>query len=79
MKKDAENSEFWIGINNPPAQAELKKSRNFIDRLEFLTDLCVFKPNRVIDFDDKKKKKDEDDDEEAAADEFEFLNLTELC
>ena len=42
MKKDAENSEFWIGINNPPAQAELKKSRNFIDRLEFLTDLCVF-------------------------------------
>jgi len=44
-----------------------------------LTDLCIFKPNRVIDIDDKKQKKnDEDDIEEEGEDEFEFLNLTEL-
>ena len=44
-----------------------------------LTDLCINRPNRVIDIDDKKKKSDdlvdEDDGEE---DEFEFHNLTEL-
>jgi hypothetical protein len=75
MKNDAENSEFWIGITE---KDKLKKSRIFIDKLEMLTDLCVYKPNRVIDFDDKKKKKDEDDEEEQQDDEFEFLNLTEL-
>ena len=62
MKNDAENSQFWIGITE---KDKLKKSRNFIDKLEMLTDLCVYKPNRVIDFDD------EDDEEE-------YLNLTEL-
>lgn len=43
-----------------------------------LTDLCIFRPNRVIDTDDKKKKKHEDDDDEGEEDEFAFLNLTEL-
>lgn len=46
-----------------------------------LTDLCIYKPNRVIDLDEQKPKKDDEDhedDEKAAEDEFEFLNLTEL-
>ena len=75
MKIAAENSEFWIGNTD---KDKLKKSRIFIDKLEMLTDLCVHKPNRVIDFDDKKKKKDEDEEEEQQDDSLEFLNLTEL-
>jgi len=78
MRKNAENSEFWMGIEG---RDSLKKARLFIDKLEMLTDLCVYRPNRVIDVDDKKKKKDEDlvaDEEEEGNDAFEFLNLTEL-
>jgi hypothetical protein len=77
MKKNAENSEFWIGN---PDRDKLKIARMFIDKLEMLTDLCIYRPNRVIDIDDKKKKKDDDilDNEEDQEDEFEFLNLTEL-
>ena len=78
MRKNAENSEFWMGV---PGRESLKKARFFIDKLEMLTDLCVYRPNRVIDIDDKKKKKDEDlapDDDEEGDDAFEFLNLTEL-
>lgn len=56
----------------------LKKSRQFIDNLEMLTDLCIYRPNRVIDTEDKKKKKPEEDDDEGDEDEFAFLNLTEL-
>lgn len=75
MKKDAENSEFWIGQTDLGC---LKKARTFIDKLEMLTDLCIYRPNRVIDIDDKKKKKTDDDDDEDEKDEFEFLNLTDL-
>lgn len=57
MKKQAENSEFWMGI---PKREELKKARLFIDKLEMLTDLCIYRPNRVIEIDDKKKKKGEE-------------------
>jgi hypothetical protein len=76
MRKDAETSEFWMGKTG---KEDLKKTRYFIDKLEMLTDLCVYKPNRIIDFEDKKKKKDDiEDEEEEKEDEFEFLNLTEL-
>jgi hypothetical protein len=79
MKKNAENSEFWIGNTD---REKLKVARNFIDKLEMLTDLCIYRPNRVIDIDDKKKKKKKDDDlfedEGEPEDEYEFLNLTEL-
>lgn len=46
-----------------------------------LTDLCIYKPNRVIDIDDKKKKKKSDEEEEEEGegnDQHEFLNLSEL-
>lgn len=75
MKKIAEKSEFWMGSVE---DENLKKSRQFIDNLEMLTDLCIYRPNRVIDTDDKKKKKPEEDDDEGDEDEFAFLNLTEL-
>ena len=44
-------------------------SRSVIDRMSALTDLCVYRENRVIDLGNKKKtkkkKKAEDDDESA--------------
>ena len=40
-----------------------------------LTDLCVYNPERVVDFDVKKKKKNDFDEDE----EEDFLNITELC
>ena len=44
-----------------------------------ITDLCVYRPNRVIDTDEKKKKKNEDEVEfEEDNDQYEFLNLSEL-
>ena len=61
MKNEADNSETWMGS----ADRELmKRSRQFIDKLEFLTDLCVYKPNRVVDFEEKKKKKDDEEEDE---------------
>lgn len=32
-------------------------SRSFIDRLSALSDLCMFKENRIIDLGNKKEKK----------------------
>ena len=60
MKKEAENSEFWMG---KPMSDKLKKALLFIQKLEMLTDLCIDFPNRVIEFDVKKKKKKDDDDD----------------
>ena len=54
MRKDAENCEFWMG---EIAVEHLKMSRSFIDRLSALTDLCVYRENRVIDLGNKKPKK----------------------
>jgi hypothetical protein len=51
MKKDAEASEFWLGDNK---EDSLKMARSFIDRLAALTDLCVYRENRVIDLGNKK-------------------------
>ena len=42
---------------------ELIRARRFIDGIDMLTDLCIYKPNRVIDTDDKKKKKKSNDEE----------------
>ena len=77
MKKSAESAEFWMGFTD---RENLKNARIFIDNLNFLTDLCIYKPNRVLDLDEGKKKKKEDDiyDDGDPEDEFEFLNLTEL-
>jgi hypothetical protein len=62
MRDWAENAEYWMGV------ASLKKSliraRDFIDKLEMLTELCVYRPNRVLDLDDKKKKKENKDDDD---------------
>ena len=58
---EAENSEFWIGNTE---KKNLVKARRFIDGIEMLTDLCVFRPNRIIDIDDKKKKKKTEEEEE---------------
>lgn len=73
LKLDAENSEFWIGMEAPES---LKKARVFIGQLEMLTELCTYVEGRVFDFDDKKKKPDDEEEEEG--DGMEFLNLTEL-
>ena len=59
------------------SNAELKRARHFVDKLELLTDLCIYRPNRVIDTDDKKKKK-KDDLEEEKEDPNEYLNFSEL-
>jgi hypothetical protein len=58
---EAENAEFWCGNTE---KKNLIKARRFIDGLDMLTDLCIYKPNRVIDIDDKKKKKKSDEDDE---------------
>jgi len=74
MKNDVEKAEFWVGIDS---EEGLKKTRSFLDRLSSLTDLCVFKDNRVVDMgnkkEEKKRKRNENEDEK-----FEFLNLSEL-
>ena len=75
MKKDAENCESWIGLEEVEC---LKQARSFIDRMSALTDLNVFRENRVIDLGNKKKtkkKRAENKDDEAA---FQFLNLSEF-
>jgi hypothetical protein len=61
MNRDAESSDLWIGISDTPS---LKKARIFIDNLEMLTDLCIYRPNRVVDYDEKKKKKSDDQENE---------------
>lgn len=78
MKREAETCEFWMGSS---VREKLKKSMEFIEKLEMLTDLCVYRQNRVIEIDDKKKKKKGDMGdiiEEEDKEEFEFLNLTQL-
>ena len=56
--QDAGAAETWIGNVEPQC---LKKARAFITKLEMLTDLCVARPNRVIDVDDKNNSNDEGD------------------
>ena len=67
-------------MGNSEDEELLTRARLFIRRLEKITELCVYNPERKLDLDDKKKKKDDDDDEgeEGGKDQFEYLNLTEL-
>lgn len=51
MKKEAEAAEFWLGKEET---GPLKRARSFIDRLGALTDLCIYKENRVVDLGNKK-------------------------
>jgi hypothetical protein len=55
MKKDAENSEFWLGKKD---QESLKMARSFIDRLSSLIDLCIYQENRVLDIEKGDGNKD---------------------
>lgn len=52
MKKNAENAEFWLGYNS---QEALITSRSMIDKFDILTDLCVKREERNIDFGDLDK------------------------
>lgn len=52
MKKEAEAAEFWLGQEETKS---LKRARSFIDRLGALTDLCIYKENRVVDLGNKKE------------------------
>ena len=54
----AEVGENWMGIVE---NEELTQARIFIRRIEKLTELCIYNPDRKIETDDKKKT---DDDEE---------------
>lgn len=74
MKKDAEASEFWMGDDKTES---LKMARSFIDRLSALTDLCVYRENRVIDFGNKKGKKKKIK-QQVDEQQFQFLNLSEF-
>ena len=49
MKREGDNAEFWLGMANTD---ELKKSRNFMERLDMLADLCVKKAESPYDFTD---------------------------
>ena len=77
MKKDAENCESWIGLEEVEC---LKNARSFIDRMSALTDLNVYRENRVIDLGNAKKTKKKAGGAKASSDEaaFQFLNLSEF-
>lgn len=49
MKREADNAEFWLGNSG---KSELMKSRNFMERLDMLSDLCVKKETSPYDFTD---------------------------
>ena len=72
MNKVAENAEFWLGEDDNDS---LRKANKFMNELTFMTELCLYNPDRVIDFEEKKKNDDDDGEEEA---EEEFLNISEL-
>lgn len=49
MKREGDNAEFWLGFTN---KDELKKSRNFMERFDMLSDLCIKKGESPYDFTD---------------------------
>lgn len=53
MKKTAEDGEFWMGQieETESCKEPLVVSRQFIKRLEMLTELCIYNPDRVVDSD----------------------------
>ena len=60
----------------------MTQARIFIRRIEKLTELCIYNPDRKIETDDKKKNEDDEEVKSEQGDkkeEFgEYLNLTEL-
>ena len=60
-------------IDGDEGAEPLVTSRQFIKRLEMLTELCIYNPDRIVD-NDQAKKGNDGNDEEAN----EFLNLSEL-
>ena len=80
MNKIAEESEFWMGKID---EESLKISRNFIDKMSWLIDLCIYNDNRVLEMGKGNKKgkkgnKPQNDEKEQKDTEFEVLNLSEL-
>ena len=49
MKREGDNAEFWLGFTG---NDELRKSRNFMERFDMLSDLCVKKTESPYDFTD---------------------------
>lgn len=71
MNKVTENAEFWLGRDDT---ASLRIANKFMNELTFMTDLCLYNPDRVIDFEEKKKNDDDAEEEQ----EEEFVNVSEL-
>jgi hypothetical protein len=49
MKREGDNAEFWLGFTS---NEELRKSRNFMERFDMLSDLCTKKAESPYDFTD---------------------------
>jgi|LauGreDrversion4_2_1035121.scaffolds.fasta_scaffold17674_8 hypothetical protein len=49
MKRVADNAEFWMGLSS---KNEAMKARNFMERLDMLSSLCVQNSSSVYDFGD---------------------------
>ncbi len=49
MKRIADNAEFWMGLSS---KNEAMKARNFMERLDMLSSLCVQNASSVYDFGD---------------------------
>jgi hypothetical protein len=58
LKVSAEDGEFWMGkVEGDEFEFEpLVASRQFIKRLEMLTELCLYNPDRIVDNNDQAKK-----------------------
>lgn len=52
MKREADNSEFWLGFQG---RNELTKARNFMERFDMLASLCVKDGQNQYDFSDNAK------------------------
>ena len=52
MNKVADNAEFWLGKDDTES---LRTANKFMNELTFMTDLCLYNPDRIIDFEEKKK------------------------
>lgn len=59
LKVSAEDGEFWMGKvegDDEECKEPLVASRQFIKRLEMLTELCIYNPDRIVDNNDQAKK-----------------------
>ena len=46
MGKLAENCEFWIGKDDEESKTQ---ARAFIDKLNWLIDICIYNENRIVE------------------------------